>query len=103
MKKTHEAGKEGAILDVGDMAQVRATTIQQEREDVQERRCMSLCSMVEEWKDCEELEPKPEEKWRFFDRKSEGMKHRTEWCGCKHISVCEMREKQRKHADSRNL
>ena len=40
----------------------------------------SFHCLVEEWKDCEEFKPKPKEKWRFVDRKSEGMKHRTEWC-----------------------
>ena len=41
-------------------------------------RLASNC-LMKEWKDCEELEPKPKEKWRFVDKKSEGMKHRTEW------------------------
>ena len=36
--------------------------------------------LVEEWKDCEELKPKEKEKWSFIDKRSEGMKHRTEWC-----------------------
>ena len=35
---------------------------------------------MEEWKDCEELKPKPKEKWSFVDKKSEETKHRTEWC-----------------------
>ena len=37
------------------------------------------CS-VEEWKDCEELRPKPKEKLSFVDKRRERMKHRTEWC-----------------------
>ena len=40
----------------------------------------SFHCLVEEWEDCEELRPKPKETWSFIDRKSEGMKHRTEWC-----------------------
>ena len=36
--------------------------------------------LVEEWKDCEEPEPKPKELWSFVDKKSEEMKHRMEWC-----------------------
>ena len=44
---------------------------------------MQLCSMqpafVEEWKDCEELRPKPKEKWAFVAKKSVTLKHRTEW------------------------
>ena len=35
---------------------------------------------MEEWKDCEELKPKPKEKWIFVDKKSVETKHRTEWC-----------------------
>ena len=40
----------------------------------------SFHCFVEEWKDCEKLRPKPKEKWSFVDKKSEGTKHRTEWC-----------------------
>ena len=49
------------MLDEGFMADARAKTLQQEREEV----CAALqCAasfhcLVEEWKDCEELEPKP--------------------------------------------
>ena len=39
----------------------------------------SFRSLVEEWKDCEELTPKPKEKWTFVDQKREETKHRTEW------------------------
>ena len=40
----------------------------------------SFHCLVEEWKDCEELKPKPKEKWIFVDKKREETKHRTEWC-----------------------
>ena len=40
----------------------------------------SFHCLVEQWKDCEELEPEPKEKWSFVDKRSEGMKRRTEWC-----------------------
>ena len=40
----------------------------------------SIRCLVEEWKDCEELNPKSKEKWSFIDKKSEGMKHRTKRC-----------------------
>ena len=40
----------------------------------------SFHCLVEEWKDCEELKPKPREKWNFVDKKSEETKRRTEWC-----------------------
>ena len=40
----------------------------------------SFHCVVEQWKDCEELKPKPKDKWSFVDKSSEGMKHQTEWC-----------------------
>ena len=40
----------------------------------------SFHCLVEEWKDCEEVRPKPKEKWFFVDERRERMKHRTEWC-----------------------
>ena len=43
------------------MAQVRAITIQQEREEVDAalEYAASFHCLVEEWKDCEELRPRP--------------------------------------------
>ena len=40
----------------------------------------SFHCLMEEWKDCEKLQPKLKEKWSFVDKWSEVMKHRTEWC-----------------------
>ena len=40
----------------------------------------SFHCLVEEWKDCDELKPKPKEKWTFLDQKREQTKHRTVWC-----------------------
>ena len=81
-EKAVELAKAGAMMDEGFMAEARAATGKQEREDVYValQYAASFHCLVEEWKDCEELEPKPKEKWRFVDRKSEGMKLRTEWC-----------------------
>ena len=68
--------------DEGFMAQVRAKTVQQEREEVYAalQYAASFHCLVEEWKECEELMPQPSETWIFVDRKSEDTKHRTEWC-----------------------
>ena len=59
-----------------------AETMKQERVEVYValQYAASFHCLVEEWKECEELKPKPKEKWSFVDRKSEGMKLRTEWC-----------------------
>ena len=61
------------MLDGGFKAEARAKTMQQEREEVYAdlQYAASFHSSVEEWKDCEELRPKPEpkEKWNFVDQK----------------------------------
>ena len=75
--KADELAKAGAMLDEGFMAEMRAKTVQQKREEVY---AASFHCLVEEWKDCEELKPKPKEKIIFVDKKSEETKHRTEWC-----------------------
>ena len=64
------------------MADARAETMQQEREEVYAalQYAASFHCLVEEWKDCEELTPKPKEKWIFVDQKREETKHRTKWC-----------------------
>ena len=66
----------------GFMAEARAKTMQQEREEVYAalQYAASFHGLVEQWKDCDELKPMPKEKWSFVDKRSEGMKHRTEWC-----------------------
>ena len=44
----------------------------------------------------EKLKPKPEEKWNFVDKRSEGVKHRTElWH--------EMRKRKQIHEDARQM
>ena len=56
--------------------------MQQEREEVFAalQHAASFHCLVEEWKDCEELKPKPKDKLIFVDKNSEETKHRTEWC-----------------------
>ena len=81
-EKADELAKEGALLEEGFMAQTRAKTVKQEREEVRAalQYAANFHCLVEEWKDCEELKPKPKEKWIFVDKKREETKHRTEWC-----------------------
>ena len=80
-EKADELAKEGALLDEGFMAEAITETLQQEREEVYValQYAASVHCLAEQWKDCED-EPKPKEKWIFIDKKSEGTKHRTEWC-----------------------
>ena len=56
--------------------------MQQEREEVYAalQYAASFPCQVEEWKDCQELKPKPREKWIFVDRIKEETRHRTKWC-----------------------
>ena len=53
------------------MAQVRGSTVPQAREEVYAalQYAPSFQCLVEEWKDCEELKPKPTEKWTFVNKK----------------------------------
>ena len=79
--KADEPAKEGANLDGRDVAQVRAITIQQEREVYAALPyAASFHCLVEEWHDCEALKPKPKEKCILVDKELDAEKHRTEWC-----------------------
>ena len=81
-EKADELAKAGAIVDEVFMVETSAKTMQQEREEVDAalQYAASFHCSVEEWKDCEELKPKPKEKWAFVDKKSDESKHRTERC-----------------------
>ena len=92
-EKGDELAKEGAMLDEGFMVEAQAETMQQEREVVYGalQHVASFFCLVEQWKDCEELRPKPKEQWFFVDKKSGSMKHGTEWCvETKEVSMYEM-------------
>ena len=58
------------MLDEGFMAEARGETKQQEREEVYAalQYAASFHCLAEQWKDCEELKPKPKEKWIFVDK-----------------------------------
>ena len=68
LEKANERAKEGTRLDGGEMAQVRAITIQEESTEVSAALpyAASFHCLVEEWKDCEELQPKPKRKTCFL-------------------------------------
>ena len=72
IEKAEELAKEGAMVDGGLMAQVRACRVQQEREEIYAalRYAASLHCLVEEWKDCKELKPKPKEKWTVVNKQT---------------------------------
>ena len=58
-------------MDEGCMAEARAKTMQQEREEVYvaSQFAASFSCLVEQWKDCEELRPKPKEKKVFVEKR----------------------------------
>ena len=66
-EKADELARAGAMLDEGIMAERRAKTVQQEREEVHAalQYAASFHCLVEEWKECEELKPKPKEQLIF--------------------------------------
>ena len=77
--------KAGAMQDEGYVAEAKTETMQQEREEVDAALLYAAIfhCLVEQWRDCEELRPKPNDKSVFVEKKSDNMKHRTEWCGSK--------------------
>ena len=81
-EKADEWAKTGAILGKGFVAEASAESMQQEREEVYAalQYAASFLCLVEEWKDCGELKPKPKGKWTFVGNQREETKHRTEWC-----------------------
>ena len=81
-EKADELAKAGAMLDEGLMAEARAEAMKQESTEfyVALQHAASFHCLLEEWKDCEELKPKPKEKRIFVNKKSEEKKHQTEWC-----------------------
>ena len=76
--------KAGAMMDEGFMAEARAGTVKQEREEVYValQNVAGFHCFVEEWKDCAELALVTAKRKVEFCRQEEGerMKHRTEWC-----------------------
>ena len=82
-EKADELAKAGAMLDEGIMAEARAETMQQEREEVYAAlQCAAgFHCLVKQWKDCEELRPKPKEKW--FSLKGRRITRSTEQSGAR--------------------
>ena len=75
-EKGDQLAKQCALLDEGFMAHVRANTVQQERDEVYAAPQYTVSfHLVEEWKESEELKPKPKEKWSSVDKTSEEPKH----------------------------
>ena len=65
-----ELAKAGAMLDERLMAEASSETMQQERDEVYAalQYAASFHCLVQQWKDCEELKPRPKEKWIFVDK-----------------------------------
>ena len=89
-EKADDLAEAGSMLDEGFMAEARGETLQQEREEVYAalQYAASFHCLLEEWKDCEELKPKLEEKLNFVDQKKEG--RNIERSGDQQVSVHEV-------------
>ena len=59
-----------------------------------------LSLSVEEWKDCEELKPKPKDKWTFVDKKKGDEASDGVVRGNQQVSVHEVWKKQQIHEDA---
>ena len=87
-EKADELAKAGAMLDDGFMAQVRANTLQLEREEVYValQYVASFHCLVKDCKDCEER--LSQKKMEFHGKRREGTKHRMEWCAASRRYGC---------------
>ena len=109
-KKADELAKAGvgAVLDGRGMAEIRARTVQQRREEVYGalQHAASFHCLVEKWKDCKELNLKsrPQEKWTFLKQKS-GSKDAPcgVVCSSKNVSLHETLQKQQTDEHVRNM
>ena len=94
------------MLDEGFMAEARAETMQQEREEVYAalQNAASFHCLVEQWKDCEELKPKPKEKWTFVESEEEGNEASDGMvCGSRQASMHGMWKRKQICEDARKM
>ena len=83
-----------------------AETMQQEREEVYAalQYAAGLHCLVEEWKDCEELRPKPKEKWVFVEKEERECEASNRVvCGSRQVSMYEMGERKQTYEDARKM
>ena len=101
-EKVDELAKAGAMLDEGFMAEARAKTVQQEREEVYAalQYAASFHCLLEEWKDCAELKPKPKEQWIFVDQKWRRRSIDRSGVLKRKVSMYEMWKRQQAHEDA---
>ena len=81
-EKADELAKDGAMLDGGEMAQIRASTVQRRKKRRFTRHCRTQLAFTVWWRNgtTVKLKPKPEDTWTSVDRTVEAKQHRTEWC-----------------------
>ena len=102
-EKADELAKAGAMLDEGFMTEARAETFQKEREEVYValQYAASFHCLVEEWKDSEELRPKPREKWICRREKGEKEASNRVVRGSGQVPMYEMRNRKQIHEHAR--
>ena len=105
-EKADELAREGAMLDGGGVAESRASTVQQRRNEVYAalQYAAGFHCLVKEWKDCEDLKPKTKEKCTLCGQKA-GSKEAScgVVCSSEQISVHEMRKKQQQGKIARTM
>ena len=101
-----DVAKAGPMLDEGVMAEARAKTMQQEREEVYAAlQCAaSFHCLVEERKDCEGLKPRSKRKMDFRGKEKGGNEASNGVvCRCQQVSMYEMWKRKQIHEDARNM
>ena len=94
-----ELATEGAMVDGGLVAQVRANTVQQEQEEVCAvlQFAASFHSLVEEWTNgriVKSLSTSQQRSGPSRKKKGEARKHRTEWCAAANKYLVKMMRKK---------
>ena len=97
-EEADEPKKEGAMMDRRSNGASQRSPA--EKGGGARKHCNYAASMhclVEEWQDCAELQPKPNERWTSVDKNVEAKRHRTEWCAAASNFRCnELLKKQQK-------
>ena len=87
-EKADDLAKECTLLDEKFMAQTRAKTIKQEREEVAAMHCAASFHCLKE------LEPQPKERWAFVERQDRDKASNGVVCRCQQVPMSEMWKKQ---------
>ena len=79
-----------------------SSTTEREREEVYAalQYAASFHCLVEEWKDCDELKPKPKVRWKFVDKRRIATKETERCAQANKSSMYEVCQEQQEHEDA---